>query len=463
VPEGKPPQGRSVQTAVLSRVLRELGGSARARATPTAVAVSTSSLVMRLLELPQQIPANVAAFVDNELAQCVMLSGRTRRSDFCGISPGSGPQKRLLAVGADAGQIGGIVEACAAAGITARAVEPSALAYLRAFLAGEKGRRQDGNTLLAVLGDTHLVVYLFCGGALNFLRIRALPAGLEGVAPFCAWLTEELEAVLRYCRAGTPGEGAAWRTRLVLHNAAYSKDDIVSRLAVETGGTPLEIVPCEESPAGGPAQGKNARVPLPSAVAVGAAMRLLDIEGDDLRIDLMPPEVVQARLSSRRMLLMANAAALALVALLLTAEFLTQTTGAMDRQIEQARLADRLPMMPALVQQDRYLDSQIAEVQGQLARLQTVRTRREMDWPTVLNAIWQARPAGVSVTYFLCDDNRAVLLKGVAASHGLAKAFVRSLDGQGPLASAWMKHIQRLENDDRTFEFEIHCVVRMTD
>jgi len=119
--------------------------------------------------------------------------------------------------------------------------------------------------------------------------------------------------------------------------------------------------------------------------------------------------------------------------------------------------------MPALVQEDRYLDREIQQVQGQLAHLRAACTRAEVDWPTVLDSIWQTRPEGVSLTYLLCDDNRRVLLKGVAVSPGQARAFVQNLDARASFASAWMKHIERQPPDDGVFEFEIYCVVRTTD
>jgi hypothetical protein len=414
---------------------------------------------MRLLELPKQMPANVSEFVDHELAQCVALSGRKRQSDFCVVGPGAGPRKRLLAVAADADQVGQIVKICAAAGVTAQAVEPASLAYVRVLLTGQEGLWRAGNAVVAILDAGKLVVHVLRKGALDFVRVRDLPAGTTGVGPTCAWLADELAVVLRYCHADAPADGGAWRVRLVLHHVECGKDELASQLHVETGAAPLEIVDCHELLAGGSGRAGNAAAQPPSAVAVGAAMRLLDVEGDDLRIDLLPREVVQARRASRRLLIMANAAAAVLLAILLLTEFLTQTTGAMDRRIEQTRQAERLLMAPALIEGDRYLDRRIERTQGQLAHLQTVGARREMDWPAVLDAIWQAKPAGVSVTCFLCDDNQAILLRGVAPSHGQAEAFVQSLDRCGPLASAWMTSIQRPQVDD-AFEFEIHCTAR---
>ena len=86
-----------------------------------------------------------------------------------------------------------------------------------------------------------------------------------------------------------------------------------------------------------------------SLMAVGAASKLLDLEGDELRIDLTPAEVIQARSSSRRGLIAANAAAAAFLVIFLLVQLLARTTDAMNHRIEQNRLESQLHTMPARV------------------------------------------------------------------------------------------------------------------
>ena len=75
------------------------------------------SAILRLLDLPKQMPANIGEFVEGELKQYVAMSGRRMSSDFCGIGVGSGSRKRLLAVAADAAEVGETLEICGAAGV----------------------------------------------------------------------------------------------------------------------------------------------------------------------------------------------------------------------------------------------------------------------------------------------------------------------------------------------------------
>lgn len=459
LPDAKAQQGGPSPAKVLSQVLKKLGRRAKTHGAGIAVAASTSSTVMRLLDLPRQMPTNISEFVDNELKQCVALAGRRRQSDFCGVGAGSGSRKRLLAVAADTDQVGRIVRTCAAAGALVDSVEPSSLAYARAFLASETGTRYTGNAMIAVLGAHDLVVCLFCKGMLDFVRIRDIPAHLEGPGPLCAWLTEELDAVLRYGRTSTPGEGAPWQARLVLHHVGYDRGDLACGLALEAGDKPLEIVDCCEPLGGLSGTTPDTCAQSPSAVAVGAAMKLLDVEGDELRIDLMPQEVVEARSSTRYALMVAGVAAMIILAVLLLAQLLSRTADTMTRRIRQTRVAEQLYTVPARLMEDRHLDQEIARIEKELRALQAARATCETDWPAVLETIGRATPEGSCVTYLACSGRSGLSLKGLALSYEKIRTFVEDLDGQAAFASVRLTRWQP-RGGGTIVEYEIDCALK---
>ncbi len=282
---------------VLSRVLKTLGRHARARGVRAAVVTPATSVIMRLMDLPKQMPTNIGEFVDGELKQYVAMSGRSMTSDFCGIGAGSSSRKRLLAVAADAADVSETLRICRAAGVAVESVEPAALAYARAILAGEKDMRRD-HAMLAMLTRGNLILCVFCNGILDFVRIRDVPAGANTPESLRTWLAEELNAVLRYSRTDASDAGLQWQARLVIHDAAVSKDELANLPGLEPGVKALAVVDSHD-----PIRTLDAAddaAAASSMMAVGAALKLLDVDGDDLRIDLTPSEVIQARLSSRR-------------------------------------------------------------------------------------------------------------------------------------------------------------------
>jgi Tfp pilus assembly protein PilN len=446
---------------VLSQVLRTLGRRATARGIRTAVAVSAGPTIMRLLDLPKQMPMNISEFVGNELKQYVALSGRRVSSDFCGVGAGSGATRRLLAVAADAGAVGETLGTCRAAGVAVESVEPAALAYARAFLAGEKDIRR-GHALLAMLSGCNLVMCLFRKGTLDFVRTREIPVGTDTPGVLRAWLAEELNAVLKYYRTDVPTESDGWHVRVVVHGSAHQKADIEPLHGIEPWIDSLTVVDsCE--PAAALSGSAGASGTAPSAVAVGAALRLLDTSENDLRIALTTQEAVQARSREHSMLVAANVAALIIIGIFLIVQLLVRTTSAMDRRIQQARLDGQLCTASAMVVQDRYVDEEITRIRSRLAALRAVRTRRDVDWPAMLRSVGQAAPPGTCITHVAHGEGRTMLLTGTAPSREQVKRMMQNLEGGGVFGSVWMTHIQRPQDNDHVLEFEISCIMKAVD
>ncbi|HSV99345.1 MAG TPA: pilus assembly protein PilM [Sedimentisphaerales bacterium] len=455
LPRGEVPGHRSSPGKALSRILRKLGGCARTGAVRVAVTTSARSVILRLLELPKPMPGNLAEFVETELKQYVAMSGRRMSSDYCGI--GSGARKRLLAVAADATEVAETLEICGDAGVAVNSVEPAALACVRALLVTDSQLRR-GPALIGALTRSSLILCLFSNGTLDFVRIRDLAAGGDAPDLLRAWLCDELNAVLRYSNTELTGEAPQWQARLVLCDAGMAKECFADLPALEPGVKTLVVHDAQE-PLLTLSDGKMDSVP-PSLPAVGAALKVLDVEGDELRIDLTPEEVVQAHRSSRRGWIVANAAAGVFLAVFLLVQILAWTADAMNRRIEQNRITGQLHTMPTKIAQDRFVEGELLRMTRELASLEPVRSRREVDWSGMLHSIGQAAPTGVCLTHVACDDSQSVQLKGMALSNGHAKAFVQNLDVGTSFTSVRLTRLQRRQATGEIVEYEIDCVLK---
>jgi len=268
-----------------------------------------------------------------------------------------------------------------------------------------------------------------------------------------AWLAEELNVVLQYYRTlGSPATQEV-QIRVVIHDARYDKNDLVP-LCVADAKTPVVVDSCE--PIGFP--GETAETP--SVVALGAALRLLAAEEEGLRIDLTPHEVVHARSSSRRLLIAANVAALLFLAIFLGVQVLVKTTDAMSRRIGRARLEGQLYTMSAMAAQDRYFDEEIARIRSELACVNVVRARGDVDWPAVLGVIVRSTPPGVNVASLACGDGRRLLVKGGADSYDGVKLLAQNLDGRDVFESVRPVHMERRRIDADAVEYEIECMLK---
>lgn len=499
---------------VLSRLLAQLGWRSRVRRAGAALAVAPDSLVMQLLDMPRRMPANLRDFVGTELQQYVALSGKTVVSDFCGI--GAGAQKRLLAVAADGDEMQAVIDACSTVVAGIDTVEPAALAYARAFRAREKGLLVRGNpgprraaarrasvsrppsadrdVLLALLGPHALTTTVFRRETLDLVRVREIPAEANTLPLLCRWLAEELNAVGRYYDTQARPAGPERRVCLALYDSVYRADDIMPLLAGLGGGEPqptrsvafesppktltvadvhapwpapgVESIASEvASPevaleaVGSPAPESGRGEPV-SLVAVGAALALLGAEGDDLRINLLPPAVTEARSLTRHVLLTMIVGVVLFLGVFATAQLLTRTAGAMNGRIEDTRLAEELYTASALMAEEKFLDEEIARLRRHVEPLRRIlKDRQETDWPDLLRAVRAAAPEGVSVTQLQCRDGRSASVRGLAPSCAAAAAFVRNLEAEKTFASVSLMLVQKRPNEDERWEYRIDCLL----
>jgi Tfp pilus assembly protein PilN len=455
LPAGEAGQQEFVHGKVLSRLLSQLGRRSQIRGVQAAVALSVDSMVTQLLDMPKHVPANVGELVKGELQQYVALSGKNVISDFCGV--GSGVLKRLLAVAADEEEIQERVDGCSAAGIAVEIVEPSMLAFARAFLERRKASRQDGDVMIDLLGSRRLTVNLFLRGTLEFVRVRNLPRDTNTPQSLCAWLAEELRAVARYYDAQASPAGREWQTCVVLRDEEHGADQIEALLAAEARMTSLTVVDACELLAAS-ASTKEGRV---SMTAVGAALGLLGTAGAGLKINLLPRSVAETRSLSKHVVATAIVGVVVFLGIFATAQLLARTTSTMDRRIEQTKLSEELYAAPAFIAEEKFLDQEISRIRHHLDPLRKAMAgRHEADWPGILDAVRQAVPVNVSITQMLCGDGKILSLKGLTPSCPAAETLVRNLESQKPFESVSLALVQRQQDTSGRLEYRIDCLLK---
>jgi Tfp pilus assembly protein PilN len=460
LPDVKTPQDSARQAKALSRVIRKLGRRARSPHVKAALSLSASPMLIQILDMPKHMPANIRDFVANELKQYVALSGKRTLSDFCGIGPSADGQKRMLAVAIETEQAQVAANTCAKAGVTIDAIEPSLLAYARAFHAGHPQDKCSRNVLIALLSGGNLAVCLFCKGVLDFVRVRDIPSDTRDGDSLCRWLSEELKAVIRYQNAGDAGL-AALHARVVVQKPGLSAREMEPVLLAITGMDGLVVTDSRE-PFSGPATAGDVKPDdVVSLMAVGAAMKASDPDADDLKINLLPEEVRHARLLTRHALLTAIAAACTFLGMLVAIFLLSRTAGSAHEQVEQTKIDKQLYTTRALIAEDKFLDQEMSRVQQQLKPLEKLlHAQHAVDWPAVLNAVRQAALAGVCVTEMSNDSKDRLSLKGLALSCETAQSFARGLDGNKTFLSASMVRVARQQGAKGLMEYQIDCSLK---
>jgi Tfp pilus assembly protein PilN len=272
-------------------------------------------------------------------------------------------------------------------------------------------------------------------------------------------LAEELKAVLRYDQTQVTHADYECRIQVVFHDGRHLGDEIAP-LRAAVGARSLTVTDAHEPATGsGPAK-DDLPGPGVSRVAEGAALALLGVDGDDLKINLLPKAVTEIRSLLRHLLLTTNVWIVVFLGVFVAAQLLTRSTHVLDRRIEASRLSGSLYTAPALFAKERFLDQEIARLRQRVDPLRNALDgRRAADWPEIFQAVRQAAPAEVSVAQLQCGDGKSLSLQGFTSSCPAAEAFVRDLESQPLFASVSLATIRR-HPDGRRLEYRIDCILK---
>jgi Tfp pilus assembly PilM family ATPase/Tfp pilus assembly protein PilN len=440
----------------LSRAIRKLRRQGRIPRMKAAMGVSLSPLVLQMLDMPRQMPSNVGEFVENELRQYVTLSGRKIACDFCSAGNGRDSRGRLLSVAGDKEVIQRLVSACGAAGLTVESVEPSVLAYARAASKRDSTTGGAGTVLVVEINASQLSVCLLRHHMLDLVRTRGIPA--EAGQNADAWLTEEVQTMMRHYDA-EPSEGAAgWELHIVVRGEAPVTRNVGEFLRSRTG-VPTEVA--DEACGGEDSSPQKVDSPSSgaSAAALGLAMRQLDPDGNAWKVSLLPREVMQRRSLVRHVLTAANVAALIFLAMLLLPQIVTRTADRIRRDLDHQKMAEKLYTTPTLAAQSHRLDRQIAQTERQLRGMRKALQTPSRNWSHVLNAIAESAPTGVCITRLWSQDSQRLSVKGLALSCGAVQDFVQSLGQRDSFRSISLGSMERQQDARALVQYEMDCLM----
>ncbi len=463
LPQGVVCDGGLVEVKALSKALRKLRRRTRIPRMKAAAGMSVSPLVLQVLDMPKQMPANVGDFVEEELRQYVPLSGKDIVSDFCAVAGGTDSQKRILSTATEKDKIRMLVKAFAAAGLTVEAIEPVVLAYARAADCEKTLPMRTDKRLVVEINGHYLAACLFRKGRADLARVKSLPAGMEAARHICQWLAEEIRAMTRYYDVESSERGAEWQGTVIVRDAAWMTPEAVAFLRAETGIDALAVIDSRGVDLATAEEPCLSSAEPPSAVAVGLALKLLDADNDAWKINLLPGDVTQMRSSRRRIFMATAAAAMIFLAVLVTLYVLSQTTEKMHRDLDHRRLVEKLHTTPALAAEARRLDGQIKQAERDLEQMnEAVSGERHVDWPSILRVIRESAPTDVRITRLWSRETPSLSLKGLSRSYGAAQTFVRELDERGEFASVALTKLDRRQDNHVMIEYEIDCLLRTT-
>lgn len=470
MPDGAMENGRINNPVILAKAVRELAGhnKMRTRLRQTAVSLVARPVVMQIMNMPRQVSTSVRRFVQEEVKHYVALSGKEIALDFCGVgsagqqgSPGGVGKHRLFAVATGADMVAGTFKACSLAGAKVEAIEPPLLAYARAFHAKRIARRFDCNVLIAILRGSALSLCVFKKQTLDFIRTRDITKQQAQADHICRWLVRELNTVVRSYDVSEVQDATRKWEIVVVADGVLLPTGADEALKAKVRGAEVHVrSPADayqDTPVG---QVRTAGEAGPSAVAIGLAMKLLSAGESDLRINLLPPETTEVRSFKKHVLITANIMVGVLLLMVFAVSGLNLAVQKVNKNIEPKKPTHSLNQLSGLIKEQKLVDKRIKQFSEGPNRLrELLGSRRDIDWPQLLNEIRNRTPKTLRITELSSEGNPKVYLKGLAASYEAVHLFVDMLNESRLVDTASLIETEKREEEDGLVSYEIDCAL----
>ncbi|UCC22189.1 MAG: pilus assembly protein PilM, partial [Planctomycetota bacterium] len=199
IPPGAVSNGVVKDPAILTKAVKNLKNRYKIGAQRTVVSLFARPVLTQIMDLPEDLPANIGQYVRKEVKHCAVLPSRNISLDYCGVpSQSRSGAKRVLVVATENEKVLRLIKALNEAGLNVEAVEPAELACARALYEKEIAPLVDSNVLVALVEGADITLTVFQNQTLDFIRRRNVAEDIcqskEGLARF----TEEISAIIQY-------------------------------------------------------------------------------------------------------------------------------------------------------------------------------------------------------------------------------------------------------------------------
>ena len=444
VPHGAIKNGNIENAKVLAKAIKKLKAKNRIHSHRTALCLIANPTLMQILDLPKDARSNARQFVHNEVKHYAVLPIKKAAVDFCGIkSSAKSPDRRVLVVATDRQKITTASMTMNKEGLNIDAIEPAWMAYIRACYAKKIAGTFDTNRLFAIVCDGTLTLSVFRSQRLDFVRTEQVEPETLHSEEYPQWLAEKIDAVIKFYDLEASDKQNKWNVTLVTDISAWSVPGTTESLKPKLGRLKIEVRTLEHTHL---------------TMAVGLAMKLLNVPGSGLNIDLLPQELIEAKSTEKQTLMIANIAAAIIFLLILSVGFLIAKGKRVNSHIEHNKQTQVSRNTPELLKEKALLQERITDLSEKLdVTKDALSDGSALKWDRILSEIRRATPKTVRLTALRSSDNSRMLLDGQALSYGAIYLFVDALGTCQNIESASLIGTEKHNGPEPLVKYSIRC------
>jgi len=457
VPEGAIEHGRIVDPSVVLAALKTLREHHKNRTRRVALSLPIPGTLTRVIPLEELDPQQIARFVEGEVKQYASFSGRATVSDFRVLVPAMpGTTGKLLVSAADHEGAATLVSTCRNAGMPSTTVESGVTACLRAFTETRTSASGDW-TLLALRKDGTLTLCVLRKGILDYIRTKTIPTMDAEPQDVHEWVANECNAVVEFYRLAGGTASGRWDVLVIDDtDGGFSEEDqgIISRfLSVDDVKFWTRTQWLAELAIDGQIDEKL------SIAGVGLAIRSLRQDDHGSSVNLLPQEERRAIVVRRNMLLVANALATLMLAVVLIGggfSWMAERANRNTVNLRRASLERGDRPLPQAVNALTFLEQRTSAMSAEMNCLRRVpESRVDLDWGRLLADIRDAVPKALQITELSLAEGPAIQVEGVSESYEGVDTFVGMLN-----RSDHIRHAALVRKARSTAEANVRYVVK---
>jgi len=456
VPDGAIKDGKIEDSVLLSKAIKTLKDTNKIRARRAAVSLFSQPVLMQIIDMPKNLPANIGQFIHNEVKRCVALSGKEIALDFCSI--GSLAQRgtsRIFVLATEAENVAGIARVCNSAQLNIEVIEPPILAYARAFYPQKIAGRFDCNVLMGIIQDNILTLGVFRKQNLDFVRSKEIDREATQPEELCYWLADQINTVIKFYDVEVSDSYPQWEVTVVA-DCPQLPEGVEETLKAK--------VDCPELSFRTPQNAfqdtfinQNAGSDHPSVVAVGLGMKLLDTDDINLGVNLLPLESAEVKSFKKHVLITANIIAALLLPMIFVSGALSMMTNKVNKNIAHIKRTEFIDDMHSLLREEAISDKQIISLSEGIEQMNKIlESRHSLPWYEFLNELRTATPSNVRITELFSKANSKIYLKGLASSYEAVHLFVKMLNKSEYIDSASLVETERESSHRGLVSYEIN-------
>jgi type IV pilus assembly protein PilM len=457
VPEGATANGCVKNPLMLAKAVKELCSRNNMPTGNAVVSLMAKPAILRVMEMPRDLTTNPAQYIHNELKHYAVMSGKTIMHDYCPLaSPKKSTAARLLLAATDEEKVDELAKAFNRTGITIKAFEPAAIAYIRLLHTNAIAKKFNSNVLIAVVQDTVTTLCVFRDTNLDFVHtveigrqnldnetdIHTLATEIGSIAQFydveVAEASKQWEVILAFSSEHAQQD----RVRQSIQNGLAGMNVRISSPATVRKDAPLTV------------KDDNGTV---SPISAGLAMKYFKTGIADLKINLLPAATHDSYNMKKFAL---TAASIAIIVFLLSLSAIpivraklnkvTQTIEKRHAAMLSENMTRLLKKDAALAQKNKALNDRLqamnAIISGSVAR----------NWPRLLQDIGSRIPQNTRITGLTAKDT-SLRLTGQAISYAQITNFVELLGKSPYIASATLAKSEIDPLAHNVLQYDITC------